>query len=786
MNPGKYFNLLLLLCLCTTSGFTQQNIALPVATEGIIDLRDQSFSEMVPLDGHWIFYWKKLLTQKDSLVKGGHPVNFPFKWTDGVPKKQYPAFGYASYKVRILLPKSNKRLRLEMPEVYCAYRLYINGALTLSDGQVSTSAKGFVPHWQRKAIDLPTGVDTLDLILQIANFVHSKGGVKNHLFIGTKEVVELDRNRTQATDLLLAGCLVMGGIFFLGLYLVGNRDKAILLFSLYSIIYSYRIIGIDNYELHTLLPHLDWYFTARFEYASLFLSIGLFGLYTRYLYPEDVNKTILYTICTICFVFTTASILLAPLYFTQMLNPFLVVAIFCLFYVPFVYARAFMKKRPGSIYTLCSSVALMLAFGISLLYYWDIIPSFRPLNFFCFISFFFLQSLILSHRVYFALKQSRHQAEQGLIAKSEFLSTMSHEIRTPLNAVIGMSHLLLKNNPRKDQIEQLDVMLFSANNLLAIVNDILDYNKIEAGKITFEHIEMDLASIARNIVTGLRSSAQDKGIELKMYVDEGLSRKVLGDPTRLSQVITNLVHNAIKFTQTGYVEVGIEVATETETTITLNIRVKDTGIGISKEKQKLIFERFTQADSSTSRGFGGTGLGLAISKRILELQNSSLRLISEEGKGAIFYFIQTFEKSNTALEHKKQEELPNEDSKPLTGVSILLVEDNMMNVLVAKKYLERWGATIDVALNGLEALSKLDTDVHKLVLMDLNMPIMDGYESTRRMRANGVVIPIVALTANLPGEIKDQVAEAGINDFVVKPFLPDELYRKVLHYVFSA
>lgn len=210
--------------------------------------------------------------------------------------------------------------------------------------------------------------------------------------------------------------------------------------------------------------------------------------------------------------------------------------------------------------------------------------------------------------------------------------------------------------------------------------------------------------------------------------------------------------------------------------------MKDTGIGISPDKQKIIFERFTQADSSTSRGFGGTGLGLAISKRILELQRSSLKLISEEGKGSTFYFIQIFEKSIQEIKAHDAEQLPDETDKPLTGVHILLVEDNLMNILVAQKYLERWGATIDVAHNGLEGLNKVDPAIHRLVLIDLHMPVMDGYEATRNMRIKGVTIPIIALTANLPNEIADQVKQAGIDDFVVKPFLPDELYRKVIYY----
>ncbi|TKC05086.1 ATP-binding protein [Pedobacter frigoris] len=785
MSIKRYLYSVLLLLFCFVQyGFANKNQP-PIAKTGVIDLRGQSFTSNIELNGQWEFYWDQLINPMDTATGNAELVNFPFLWTEPTLKgKTYPSYGYATYKLQILLSKDAPPLRLEMPDLYSAYALYINGKMALSDGKVTTTAEGFIPHWEIKFLNLDTGKDTLNFVLHVANFAHSKAGVKKPLIIGEKTKIGLERRRTEAIDLLLTGCLFMGGLFFLGLYLLGNRDKATLLFALYSIVYSYRIMGVDNYVLHTIIPNTSWYITARLEYLSLFMGIGLFGLYTRYLYPEDVHHKIVTIVSLICFTFGLTSLVLPPLYFTQLVNPFLIVTIFCILYVPYVYIKAYKKNRPGAVYALASTIALMFIFTITLFHYWSVIPQLQLLSFACYVSFFFLQSLVLSHRVSFVLKKARHEAELGLIAKSEFLSTMSHEIRTPLNAVIGMSHLLLKNNPREDQRKELDVMLFSANNLLAIVNDILDYNKIEAGKITFEHIEMDIASIARNIVSGLQSAAHDKNIELNLKIDPSLKNKLLGDPTRTSQIITNLVHNAIKFTKEGYVEVNISVKDQTETKITLKTQIKDTGIGISMEKQKLIFERFTQADSSTSRGFGGTGLGLAICKKLLELQHSSLHLNSKEGKGSTFYFIQTFEKSIKTTEQQiKDNNSPNESDKPFAGVSILLVEDNEMNVLVAQNFLKRWGADVDVAINGLEALNMLDVDKHNLVLMDLHMPVMDGYQASSKMRENGVTLPIIALTANLPNEIEERVKQSGIDNIVVKPFLPDELYRKVLHHL---
>lgn len=757
------------------------------AVHGVLDLRDKTINDKIELTGNWLFYWNQLVNPNDDTVgiKDRLLVEFPFKWSGYTWRgKKLPAFGYGTYRLKILLPANHAELKLGMPDVYSAYRLYVNGRLASSNGTVTTTAKGFEPHWEYHAINLPNA-DTLNITLQISNFIHSKGGIGKPIFIGPAEKIDLARHRAEGIDLMLTGCLLMGGLFFLGLYLLGSRDKAILLFALFSMVYSYRIIGTDNYVLHTLLPDINWYITARMEYISLFLGIGLFGLYTLYLYPIDVNKRIVNIINGISFSFALITLFSPPLIFTQLVNPFLVVMLFCLIYIPYVYSRAWRYNRPGSVYALMSAFALMSVFGISLFHYWALIPPLQLVSFLGYLAFFFLQSLVLAHRVSFVLKKAKVEAEQGLKAKSEFLSTMSHEIRTPLNSVIGMSHLLLKNEPRKDQIEHLDVMLFSANNLLAIVNDVLDYNKIEAGKITFEHIEMDLAAITRNVVGGLQTAAHDKDITLRLDFDKKLQHKLLGDPTRLSQVITNLVHNAIKFTPSGEVVLGVEVKEQTETTATLMILVKDTGIGIPRGKQKLIFERFTQADSSISRSFGGTGLGLAISKRILELQNSALQLISEEGVGSIFYFIQTFDKAEKKQEHINVKAKPDETDKLLNGISILLVDDNPMNVMVAQTYLKRWGAATDVATNGLEALDKLDTSKHRLILMDLQMPVMDGYESTKKIRANGVNIPIIALTANLPKDVEEEAFKTGFNDIVMKPFLPDELHSKVLHYVFK-
>jgi len=769
--------------LCPFVSKAADTAYVPFAVKGTIDFRNTNVnSRDFALNGEWQMYWRQLLNPTEAAAAQIFAYTpFPQSWNSA----GLPAVGYATYRLTVLLPHNHGELALFVPDVYTAYNLYINNKLFAANGVPATTKKAYSPHWISITRELPPNADTLVMVLQVANYSHSKGGPYKEIIIGDRQRMLTEENRNLAIDFTLGGCVFMSGLFFLALFLFGRNDKAMLFFSLFSIFYCYRIIGVRMYVLHAALPQISWTATVHIEYISLYLAVGMFMMYMRYLYPKDVNKRIIKFMVGVCAAFTAMTIIFPPSVFTRYINTFLILVLIYILYVLYVYLRAYRKRRPGAIYALLSTCIMMVIIIIIDLEYFGLITYSRVLLFIGYIVFFFLQSLILSFRFSYELKKAKEQAEQGLRVKSEFLSTMSHEIRTPLNSVIGMSHLMLQNRPREDQKEQLNVLLFSAGNLLAIVNDILDFNKIEANKINFESIEMDLRLIAGNIINGLRASATEKGVELKLDIDKRITRNVIGDPTRTGQVITNLVHNAIKFTKEGLILLQLRVNEITPAEITVTICVKDTGIGIPYDKQQVIFEQFTQADSSTSRSFGGTGLGLAISKSILELQGSQLKLKSMPGKGSEFYFTQTFPMlppAQPVVANRQKSEAGEVGN--LKGVSVLLVEDNEMNVFVAKSFLQKWGAEIDVAVNGLEAIEKIDISKHNIVLMDMHMPEMDGYEASKRLREMGVSIPIIALTASVPKQNeKSKIIAAGMNDIIIKPFDPRELLDKLLHYL---
>ena len=379
------------------------------------------------------------------------------------------------------------------------------------------------------------------------------------------------------------------------------------------------------------------------------------------------------------------------------------------------------------------------------------------------------------------LKKARQVAEEAAQAKQQFLSTMSHEIRTPLNAILGMTYLLLQEDPKKEQLEFLNSLKFSGDNLMTLINDILDFNKIESGNIFFEEADFNLKELIHGIRQSFRFRTEEKGIKLKVLIDSELPEVVGGDAARLNQVLTNLIGNAIKFTETGSITINVLVMNSGKKKIELEFAVVDTGIGIPEDKQKIIFDSFKQASINTTRKFGGTGLGLAICKRLIELQGRKLEVESKVGKGSKFFFTLEFNKSKR--KSLKPEYTGEEKFDQLVGKKVLLAEDNEINTIVAQKILTRWGIDVEAVTNGLEVIEKVNKHDFDVILMDLHMPEMDGFEATKILRKSDQDkirnVPVIALTASVMSDVQNKIKKADFNDYILKPFNPTELYNKI-------
>jgi signal transduction histidine kinase len=396
-------------------------------------------------------------------------------------------------------------------------------------------------------------------------------------------------------------------------------------------------------------------------------------------------------------------------------------------------------------------------------------------------------TLVFSYLIYNITQKNEAQltkakdfAEESAKAKLQFLSNMSHELRTPLNGIIGTTNLLHTEEHNQQQKEHYDLLKFSSNQMLNLVNDVLDFSKIESGKIELEQRKFNIETFIKNIYNSFAQQFESKGLYFKLATDDDLNINVISDDIRLSQILNNLLSNALKFTHTGDVTLGVKTTILNKEKISIAFSITDTGIGIPPSKINTVFESFMQADLNTTRKYGGTGLGLSISKKLTEVFNSSLKVQSEVNKGSTFYFDIIFIKNENNIQVM---EAVIESIKPLNGLKVLIAEDNKINMLIARKFLIKWGVQLTEAVNGKEAIAYCKSNSYDIVLLDLEMPEADGYMALQEIRKMHPTIPAMAFTAATFENIEQALLQKGFNDYILKPFVPHELNARLYQYL---
>jgi len=394
-----------------------------------------------------------------------------------------------------------------------------------------------------------------------------------------------------------------------------------------------------------------------------------------------------------------------------------------------------------------------------------------------------LDGFILDCRDIAQRKENEAELVRLQKAKEQFLANISHEIRTPLNGIAGMAGLLSQNPSPEERETYLNAIKHSSENLKLIINDILDLAAIESGKLNLEKIAFNLKDFLPSLISTFMYQAREKRISLDYHIDESLNKILVGDPVRLNQILINLISNAVKFTHTGSIKVLCTAEREQKGICWVRIEVTDSGVGIPQDKLTTIFESFSQADASVTRKYGGTGLGLTIVKQLVELQKGRIAVTSKENEGSSFIVLVPYgigkKGAITQSSPKNERALKAVNASQLV---VLLVEDNDINRLYAKSILKNWQCFTDTAENGLVALEKIKNQAYDVVLMDIQMPVMDGYETTKAIRLmNSAMrdVPVIALTANATKADVEKCMTAGMNDYLPKPFTPDDLYRKL-------
>ena len=381
----------------------------------------------------------------------------------------------------------------------------------------------------------------------------------------------------------------------------------------------------------------------------------------------------------------------------------------------------------------------------------------------------------------FETLQAKEKAEKAAATKARFMSNMSHELRTPLNAIIGTTHLLIQDHEPLQESEHFKVLKDSSEHMLQLVNAVLDFSKLDEGKLEFIHESFDLGSTLQQAADSFTTIVQQKGIRLLLELDalpEG--KRVIGDEMRLKQVLLNLLSNAVKFTERGSVTLKTRIGDVSESGVGIYFAVVDTGIGISREKLPIIFESFTQADAETTRKYGGSGLGLSICRELVKKMGGELQVTSAPENGSVFYFTLRlpFEQRVMIVPKEKLRGL-----QKLEGVRVLLVEDNAVNMKIARRFLNSWGAEVETAENGRVAWDLFRQRTYDLLLVDLEMPLMDGKELLTQVRKVNKDIPAIAFTAAVYDNMYDDLQKHGFNGYLHKPFRPDEMHRNILRHL---
>lgn len=782
---------------------------MPQAEKGVLNLTDWDFQKdgRISLNGEWEFYYGELLTYEDFHNKENKPnmsgyIKVPGKWNGySINGKNIDAMGYGTYRLKVKLSDENKSLMkgIAINHKILSYKLLIDDEVVCTNGIIGKDKSSSSPEIKKRIIGFKPSEKEFEIILQVSNFNFSSGGIRYPIYMGDYRDITHKDMSFSLKDMFIFACLAIMGLYHIVLYIFLPKKKYTLYFGLICIISAIRTMFIGDALLIQNFLSMGYELYQIVNYGGTFVDMLAMAKFLYEIYPKEFSKIFLVFI-NAYYMFFILVLLIFPyeiIVKTADINN-IILTLNGLYFLK-VIAKAVLNKREGS-YMLLVGMGILFITVLNDIWYVSSKSSmgFYGLSSLGIVIFIFILAAILSKIFSDAFLKVENLSEKLMSLdkmKDEFLANTSHELRTPLNGIIGIADSLtsgvagelspiLKRN--------IDIICSSAKRLSSLVNDILDYSKLKHKDIELNIKQINLRNIVDAVLTVFNTSMlhKHKKVSLQNKISEKIS-KVYADEDRLYQIIYNLIGNAVKFTDKG--EISISALEKGDF---LEVSVSDTGIGIPKDKLQDIFKSFEQVDASVSREYGGTGLGLSITKKLVNLQGGEIYCQSELGKGSTFIFIlplckakNTVDSNYPDIKTNKIFNLTEEESidfdfgiQPENGnLKVLVVDDEMINLQVMMNLLYLYGYSVTTALTGKEALTLIENEKFDLVILDVMMPKMSGYEvcTIIRKKFSLVELPIIMLTAKSQLSNICMGFQCGANDYVIKPFEKEALLVRI-------
>lgn len=762
-------------------------------TNGELNLKESFYNsdETIDLDGKWKFFWQHFIDPSEATDLEGPPqlLDFMTSWSD-LPQRRggWHAKGFASYELEIFSSRDSDQLALHIPEFYSAYALYLNGELIAKNGRVGASISDSEPYWLPQVVDFGLKKGSNRMVLHVSNFHHHKGGPVAPMEIGKSKTIAFFRNLSVSVSLFIAGALLATAIISLIIFYFQRSDYTFLFFGLFALSYIYRIVGTDTYFLHEVFQGLGWFLAIRLEYLSLFLSVIFFTYFYKHLIAQRAPTWLFHTIGGVSLFMAIATFLPVE-NFSAIIDYYLIFIALALVVTTSFYLRTIRLSHTMSWFTSAAVISLIVVMGIKMSAFFGVGSAQILMSSALYFIFIVAQTIALSQRFGYNIRAHVEKGEVAEVSQNNFMNSVSHELRTPMNAILGMTEFLAKTELNTDQQAKLETIRKNSEQLNNILLDLLNFSAIDSGELKLDTKKFGMKEVLDKALELAGVHNLKAGLNFKLDYDENIPEELVGDPERLGQVVFHLVGNAVKFTPKGNINLDLRIESIEGNRVKFLMKVTDTGVGIKPEELQKVVKAFNQGDEGNTRSHGGTGLGLTIASKVVELMDGDLWIDSEPDKGTVVtaeFILKTprMDLSKTA------EEIKNQQNAKIENLRILYAEDNPINQKLLVMIMKTMGYEVDLANDGLEAWEMAITKDYHIIFMDVQMPNMDGIESTKRIIKDQSKRPIIiAVTAN--AEVADQkrCIEAGMNDFIPKPFnakmLKDAIqkWKGLIHYM---